>query len=102
MSYNGGTLNIAAIAYGSVVQNVGTTTGLTNSFNCTLTSNIGSSTQITITNGANYKFFIPIISSSQGPNNVSVSMSSISLFVQGYAATGNGQNTNFNFVVFGS
>jgi hypothetical protein len=99
-----GTFNIVAIAYGSVLQNGSVTTGLTNAYNCTLLSNSGSNTTIKITNGPNYKFFIPIVTSTQGANNVVGYMSLTSLIVKGYATDGNpnGQNTNFNFVVFGN
>jgi hypothetical protein len=107
MSYNVtnsiGTFNTAPIAYGSVLQNGSLTTGLTNAYNCTLLSNSGSNTTITITNGANYTFFIPVATSNAGSNNVSVgTVSNNSFTVSGFDANGGAGNTSFYFAVFGN
>ena len=96
-----GIYNLAPIAYGAVIQNTGLS-GLTGAYNSILTSNAGNNTQIIIINPTTYNNYIPLVSSTQPPNNVTASMSSTTINVNGFAATGSGQNTNFTYIVFGN
>lgn len=103
-----GTYNLAPIAYGKVIMNTGITvnsdtSGMFGAYNCTLTYNTGTYCHIVITHPTINNNYIPIISSMQGPNSVAANFTSAdTLQVVGYASTGDQQQTNFAFVIYGS
>ena len=94
-----GTFNLVPIAYGQVIWN----NTIQNLYNCTVALGGSANIVVTITVSPTSGNYLPIATPYiQGQNSLAVtSVSGNIITFTGYAATGDKQNTNATFIIYG-